>query len=127
MLGTTSPKAMNTQRALSILTFLLGLHAVWDVTQLTSTFDVPGVWSHAIPRVVVAIFGLLGGVLLWKGTWLGYLGSTIAWATTLVTDVNLTAVETASGVFISVTAIVSIPVLVAFCVAIRAKKRSERT
>jgi len=105
----------------------LGLYASWSVVEFSPAFDVPGIWPHVAPSFVVAICGLVGGVLLWKGTWLGYLTSTVAWATTLATGVDLTAVDAASGVFISVAAIISIPVLVAFYVAIRAKKRGERT
>ncbi len=112
---------------LSILTVLLGLYAAWGILQLSSAFDVPGVWRHVVPSFVVAVCGLLGGVLLWKGAWLGYLSSTVSWATTLVTGVDLTAINSASGVFISVVAIVSIPVLVVFYVAIRAQKRNEST
>jgi len=127
LLGATAKKTMNTQRILSVLTVLLGLYAAWDASHFFSALDLPGVRLHVVPSLVITLCGILGGVLLWKGVWLGYLGSTVAWATTLVTGVSFTAVEFASGMFVPLAAIISIPVLVLFYLAIRAKKRSERT
>lgn len=118
---------MLTPRVLSGLTVLLGLYASWSVIEFSPTFDLPGMWPHVVPSFIVAICGLAGGARLWNGTWLGYLTSTVAWATTLATGIELTSVDAGSGVFISVAAIVSVPILVAFYVAIRAKKRGEST
>jgi len=118
---------MTLERMLAAVTVLLGFYAGWQSYGMLSFFEVPGLVSYVVPDLVIAVAGVIGGVLLWRGLWSGHLAASIAWATALATGVTLSVGQTDLGLFVPVKAIISIPILLILFVAIRNKQRRERT